>query len=165
MSLLECNSDICLVQYAGNEDPFLVTLILSCVQIISMIITCTLTDRLGRRPLTVYPYAVTVLSVLALGIVGCFDYTTPSLSSLLVRLHIFQIFPLVLNWIDILRLPRNLLHNGSLRNRIRLRGRDPIAASPRPNSRMVPGIVQHGSHHVQLLHATDDKRGSDEVGC
>lgn len=74
-----------IVQYAGSEDPFLVTLILSCVQIISMIITCTLTDRLGRRPLTVYPYAVTVLSVLALGIVGCFDYTTPSLSSLLVR--------------------------------------------------------------------------------
>ncbi|KAL4940005.1 hypothetical protein BDV06DRAFT_230690 [Aspergillus oleicola] len=71
-------------QYAGNSDPFLVTLILSCVQIISMIVTCTLTDRLGRRPLTVYPYGVTVLSVLALGIVGCFDYTTPSLSSLLI---------------------------------------------------------------------------------
>ncbi|KAL3466115.1 general substrate transporter [Aspergillus heterothallicus] len=71
-------------QYAGNKDPFLVTLILSCVQIISMIFTCALTDRVGRRPLTVYPYGVTVLSVLALGIVGCFDYTTPSLSSLLI---------------------------------------------------------------------------------
>ncbi|KAL2823213.1 general substrate transporter [Aspergillus cavernicola] len=71
-------------QYAGNEDPFLVTLILSCVQIISMAITCTLTDQLGRRPLTVYPYGVTVISVLALGIVGCFDYTQSSLSSLLI---------------------------------------------------------------------------------
>ncbi|KAL3481246.1 general substrate transporter [Aspergillus californicus] len=71
-------------QYAGNKDPFLVTLILSCVQIISMLVTCTLTDRLGRRPLTVYPYAVTVLSVLSLGIVGCFDYTQSSLSSLLI---------------------------------------------------------------------------------
>ncbi|KAL4746877.1 hypothetical protein BDW72DRAFT_206984 [Aspergillus terricola var. indicus] len=71
-------------QYAGNSDPFLVTLILSCVQILSMIVTSTLTDRLGRRPLTVYPYSVTVLSVLALGIVGCFDYTTSSLSSLLI---------------------------------------------------------------------------------
>ncbi|KAL4899290.1 hypothetical protein BDW74DRAFT_183822 [Aspergillus multicolor] len=71
-------------QYAGNSDPFLVTLILSCVQIISMIVTCSLTDRLGRRPLTVYPYGVTVFSVLALGIVGCFDYTTSSLSSLLI---------------------------------------------------------------------------------
>jgi hypothetical protein len=72
------------VQYAGNEDPFLVTLILSCVQLISMLLTCTFTDWLGRRPLTVYPYAVTVLSVLSLGIVGCFDYTKSSLSSLLV---------------------------------------------------------------------------------
>ncbi|RAH70519.1 general substrate transporter [Aspergillus aculeatinus CBS 121060] len=71
-------------QYAGNDDPFLVTLILSCVQIIAMIVTCVLTDRVGRRPLTVYPYGVTVLSVLALGIVGCFDYTKSSLSSLLI---------------------------------------------------------------------------------
>ena len=76
------------VQYAGSKDPFLVTLILSCVQLLSMIVTCTLTDKLGRRPLTAYPYGVTVLSVLALGIVGCFDYTTASLSSLLVRSYL-----------------------------------------------------------------------------
>lgn len=49
-----------------------------------MLLTATLTDSLGRRPLTVYPYAVTVLAVLALGIIGCFDYTTKSTSSLLV---------------------------------------------------------------------------------
>lgn len=72
------------VQYAGNKNPFLVTVILSCVQIISMIFTAGLTDQLGRRPLTVYPYGVTVISVLCLGIVGCFDYTKSSLSSLLV---------------------------------------------------------------------------------
>jgi MFS family permease len=72
------------VQYAGSNDPFLVTLILSCVQIISMLLTAGLTDRFGRRPLTVYPYAVTSLSVLCLGIVGCFDYTSAALSSLLV---------------------------------------------------------------------------------
>ncbi|KAH8674616.1 MFS transporter [Tricladium varicosporioides] len=71
-------------QAAGNKNPFLVTVILSCVQILSMIATSTLTDRLGRRPLTVYPYAVTVVSVLALGIVGCFDYSKPDTSSLLV---------------------------------------------------------------------------------
>ncbi|KAL4865321.1 hypothetical protein BDV12DRAFT_211105 [Aspergillus spectabilis] len=71
-------------QYAGSDDPFLVTLILSCVQIISMLLTAVLTDRLGRRPLTVYPYAVTSLSVLCLGIVGCFDYTSAALSSLLI---------------------------------------------------------------------------------
>ncbi|KAB8244826.1 general substrate transporter [Aspergillus flavus] len=71
-------------QYAGNKDPFLVTVILSCVQLISMIMTAMLTDQIGRRPLTVYPYAVTTVSVLCLGIIGCFDYTQKSTSSLLV---------------------------------------------------------------------------------
>ncbi|THX25351.1 general substrate transporter [Aureobasidium pullulans] len=71
-------------QKAGNKDPFLVTLILSCVQLISMIMTAISTDKLGRRPLTVYPYAITVLSLLSLGIVGCFDYSKPALSSLLI---------------------------------------------------------------------------------
>ncbi|THZ27107.1 general substrate transporter [Aureobasidium pullulans] len=71
-------------QKAGNKDPFLVTLILSCVQLISMIMTAVSTDKLGRRPLTVYPYAITVLSLLSLGIVGCFDYSKPALSSLLI---------------------------------------------------------------------------------
>ncbi|KAH8593537.1 general substrate transporter [Bisporella sp. PMI_857] len=71
-------------QYAGNNNPFLVTVILSCVQILSMIITATVTDRLGRRPLTVYPYGVTSLSLLSLGIVGCFDYKQKDTSSLLV---------------------------------------------------------------------------------
>lgn len=72
------------VQYAGNKNPFLVTVILSCVQLLSMIMTATMTDSFGRRPLTVYPYAVTVVSVLCLGIIGCFDYTTKALGSLLV---------------------------------------------------------------------------------
>ncbi|KAF4123598.1 Sugar (and other) transporter [Geosmithia morbida] len=71
-------------QYAGSKDPFLVTLILSCVQLVSMILTATLTDQFGRRPLTVYPYAVTVVSVLCLGIIGCFDYTAKATSSLLI---------------------------------------------------------------------------------
>lgn len=74
-----------IVQYAGFKDPFLVTVILSCVQLISMLITATITDQLGRRPLTIYPYAVTVLADLCLGIIGCFDYTKPATSSLLVR--------------------------------------------------------------------------------
>ncbi|OJJ44483.1 hypothetical protein ASPZODRAFT_18673 [Penicilliopsis zonata CBS 506.65] len=71
-------------QYAGSNNPFLVTLILSCTQIISMIFTSSMTDKLGRRPLTVYPYAVTVVSVLCLGIIGCFDYTEKATSSLLI---------------------------------------------------------------------------------
>lgn len=63
----------------------MVTVILACVQLLSMILTATTTDRIGRRPLTVYPYFVTVLSLLSLGIVGCFDYKSKALSSLLVR--------------------------------------------------------------------------------
>ena len=74
------------VQYAGNKDLFLVTLILSSVQLVSMLVTATLTDQIGRRPLTVYPYAVTVVSLLCLGIIGCFDYTAKATSSLLVSL-------------------------------------------------------------------------------
>jgi len=49
-----------------------------------MILTATLTDQFGRRPLTIYPYAVTTMSVLCLGIIGCFDYTTKSTGSLLI---------------------------------------------------------------------------------
>ncbi|RQM04606.1 hypothetical protein DH86_00004347, partial [Scytalidium sp. 3C] len=71
-------------QYAGNKNPFLVTVILTCVQILSMIITVLLNDHVGRRPMTVYPYAVTVISVLCLGIVGCTDYQKPATSSLLI---------------------------------------------------------------------------------
>lgn len=71
-------------QYAGNKNPFLVTIILSCVQLISAIFTATLTDQFGRRPLTIYPYGITVISVLCLGIIGCFDYTAKATSSLLI---------------------------------------------------------------------------------
>lgn len=71
-------------QLAGNKNPFLVTVILGCVQLLSMILTVATTDSIGRRPLTVYGYSVTVLAVLALGIVGCFDYQSPELGSLLI---------------------------------------------------------------------------------
>lgn len=57
------------------------------MQIISMLLTATCTDSFGRRPLTVYPYAVTVTSVLCLGIIGCFNYTSKALGSLLVSAH------------------------------------------------------------------------------
>jgi MFS family permease len=79
-----------------------VTLILSSVQLISMIATATLTDQVGRRPLTVYPYAVTVVSVLCLGIIGCFDYTAKATSSLLVSRVAFSTilgdFELIVNY-------------------------------------------------------------------
>jgi MFS family permease len=91
-----------LVQNAGNKNPFQVTVILSCVQLISVLLTATTTDLFGRRPLTVYPYAVTTVSVLCLGIIGCFDYTKPSTSSLLVRIAPQKPFRyLTKNWIQV----------------------------------------------------------------
>ncbi|ORY35812.1 putative sugar transporter [Naematelia encephala] len=71
-------------QLAGNKNPFTVTVILACVQLMSVILVATTTDSFGRRPLTVYGYAITTVSVLCLGIVGCFDYTSASLGSLLI---------------------------------------------------------------------------------
>lgn len=75
----------------------MVTVILSCVQLLSMIITATTTDQLGRRPLTVYPYGVTTISELCLGIIGCFDYTKQSTSSLLVPTPVLGTYHLQAN--------------------------------------------------------------------
>ncbi len=50
-----------------------------------MIFTATLTDQFGRRPLTVYPFGVTVISVLCLGIIGCLDCSRRETSALLVH--------------------------------------------------------------------------------
>jgi len=71
-------------QAAGQANPFQDSVILSCMQILSMIFVCCSTDVFGRRPLTVYGYAITTLAVLCLGIVGTQNYKTKSLGSLLV---------------------------------------------------------------------------------
>jgi len=57
-------------QVAGNKDPFLVTVILSCTQLISMCFTMILVDNWGRRPLTVYGYMITVLADFGMGACG-----------------------------------------------------------------------------------------------
>lgn len=103
------------VQLAGNKDPFTVTMILACVQLISVLITALCTDNYGRRPLTVYPYIVTTVSVLCLGIVGCFNYASPQLGSLLVRLT-----PVPTLTSDLLRVYRYIRHHWSFCNRLRL---------------------------------------------
>lgn len=64
-------------------------------------------DKLGRRPLIIYPYSVTCVSALCLGIMGYFDYTKPSTSSLLVSLSHEWNIPFVttnLSDLDIFRL-------------------------------------------------------------
>ena len=65
-------------QTAGFADPFLITVILSCVQIISMIITMFLVDIWGRRPLVVYGYFLTVLADLGMGATGLYPISSGS---------------------------------------------------------------------------------------
>jgi SP family general alpha glucoside:H+ symporter-like MFS transporter len=58
------------VQVAGNKDPFLVTIILSCCQLMSMCFTMVLVDSWGRRPLAVYGYMITTAADFGMGGVG-----------------------------------------------------------------------------------------------
>lgn len=85
-----------------------------------MIATATLTDSIGRRPLTVYPYAVTVVSVLCLGIIGCFDYTAKATSSLLVSMTSTGSLPiwLIAVPVDLLCVPRYLFHHWCFGHRL-----------------------------------------------
>ncbi|KAL8292368.1 hypothetical protein RQP46_001834 [Phenoliferia psychrophenolica] len=76
---------------AGSKDAFEVTVILACVQIASILLVSTFTD-VGRRAATVYGFGIASLSVLAIGIVGCFDYESKSLGSLLIFLACSTIF-------------------------------------------------------------------------
>lgn len=62
------------------QDPFTVTVILACVQMISILMTAFLTDSIGRRPMTVYGFFLAALAVLAVGILGLFDYTSVCLA-------------------------------------------------------------------------------------
>lgn len=59
-----------LVQAAGNADPFQVTVILACCQIMAMLFAMAISDRFGRRPLAVYGYMVTVAADFGMGAMG-----------------------------------------------------------------------------------------------
>lgn len=71
-------------QLAGAKNPFQVTVILGCCQLVAMLATIVSVDKIGRRPLTVYGYAITVAAVTGLAIVGFFDYKSATLGSLLI---------------------------------------------------------------------------------
>lgn len=81
--VLRLNIIPCPAQLAGARDPFQVTVILACVQVASIILVSIYTD-VGRRVPTVYGFGIASVSVLAIGIIGCFDYESKSLGSLLV---------------------------------------------------------------------------------
>ncbi|SCZ98214.1 BZ3500_MvSof-1268-A1-R1_Chr3-2g06225 [Microbotryum saponariae] len=78
-------------QLAGNKDPFRVTVILACTQIASVILVSLYTDT-GRRTATWVGYAITSLSVLAIGIIGTQAYTSAPLGSLLIFFACSAIF-------------------------------------------------------------------------
>lgn len=153
------------VQYAGNKNPFLVTVILSSVQLLSMLFTAMTTDKLGRRPLTVYPYAVTVLSVLCLGIIGCFNFKSSALGSLLVSPVYEGLQVVLLTDPGLLRLSGHFFYDRCLGHRIRLRRRSTSATTSRPDIRLGTRVLELVRYHVQLLHSTYDQWRAYEVGC
>jgi hypothetical protein len=117
-----------------------------------MILTTVSTDRLGRRPLTVYPYAVTVVSVLCLGIIGCVDYTKQATSALLVSCteDRFMIQRLTIALAGVLCVPGDFFHHWRICNRLCLRRRDPSTTASRADCSLVPCLVESGRHYVQL---------------
>lgn len=73
------------VELAGNKDPFTVTVILAVCQLVGVLSTSLLSDRFGRRWLTIGLFGSGAVSILAIGILGSFDYQRKDLGSLLVR--------------------------------------------------------------------------------
>lgn len=72
-------------QLAGNSDPFTVTMILALCQLVGVMACALLSDRFGKRWFTIGMFGSAAVAVLCIGIVGCFDYTSKELGSLLVR--------------------------------------------------------------------------------
>lgn len=71
-------------QIAGNSDPFLVTVYLGIVSLASVAFDAALVDKIGRRRMTLIGFSGACFGVTLMAIVGCFDYTKPSLASVLV---------------------------------------------------------------------------------
>lgn len=71
-------------QLAGLPDPFLVTIITNCASLAAVVFDVLLIDRLGRRFMTLVGFGGCCLGVLIIAIVGCFDYSSPQLGSVLV---------------------------------------------------------------------------------
>jgi MFS family permease len=71
-------------QLAGNKDPFLVTIILGCVSLISVICDALLVDKIGRRRMTLIGFGGACFGVTLMAIVGCFNYQSKQLGAVLV---------------------------------------------------------------------------------
>lgn len=71
-------------QLAGNTQPFLVTIWLGIASLVSVSFDAALVDRIGRRRMTLIGFGGACFGVVLMAIVGCFDYTTKELGSVLV---------------------------------------------------------------------------------
>ena len=69
---------------AGNNDPFLVTVILAVVALVAVIFDAFFVDRLGRRLMVLIGFSGACTGITIIAIVGCFDYASKSLGSVLV---------------------------------------------------------------------------------
>ena len=69
---------------AGNDDPFLVTVILGVVGLAACVVDAICVDRFGRRFMTVMGFSGACFGITLIAIIGCFDYESKSLGSVLV---------------------------------------------------------------------------------
>lgn len=60
------------------------TVILGCLSLVAVILDANLVDRIGRRRMTLIGFTGACFGVSLMAIVGCFDYTSPQLGSVLV---------------------------------------------------------------------------------
>jgi SP family general alpha glucoside:H+ symporter-like MFS transporter len=72
------------VQLAGNAAPFTVTIILAVCPLAGVLSSSLISDKFGRRWLTIGLFGAGTLAILGIGILGSFDYQSPKLGSVLV---------------------------------------------------------------------------------
>ena len=71
-------------QLAGNTAPFTVTIILAVCQLVGVLFSSLISDKLGRRWLTLGLFGAGTVAIWGIGILGSFDYQSARLGSVLV---------------------------------------------------------------------------------
>ncbi|KAH8743739.1 general substrate transporter [Diaporthe sp. PMI_573] len=71
-------------QLAGNNEPFTVTVILAVCQLVGVLSTSLFSDGFGRRWLTLGLFGSGAIAILAIGILGSFNYENEQLGDVLV---------------------------------------------------------------------------------
>ncbi|KAI0378574.1 general substrate transporter [Hypomontagnella monticulosa] len=71
-------------ELAGNAAPFTVTIILAVCQLAGVLASSLVSDKFGRRWLTLGLFGSGTIAILGIGILGSFNYQSEQLASLLV---------------------------------------------------------------------------------